>query len=276
MPTVVEDLSDGLKLTLRDGGYVLTRVFHCEDLIGANPIEIFASALKMTAGGPAHFGGNVPDYDDLQIVNGVELYAREFDVEPFSAADATVTVNYIQTSPIISGFGPTIIEVGSTLEVADTEFSADQLTLPWDQRTPIEVLWDRSVSGQPGANAEKQTPRVPAFVGKAARRYIREQSTNPETIAESVVGRTNLTTWKGLPQDAAMCVEYVGRYSGDGRWTVNAAFAVDREGLFRSVARAIDSQTGQPAYVNQLDVQFENGIKVVRTALRYDFNSLGF
>jgi hypothetical protein len=265
-----------LKLSLRGGsGLAVTRIFHCKELQGTTPIETFASALKLTAAGLTHTGGNVPAYDDILIVNGVELHAREFDLDPFPPVDATVTVNYLQVDPIVAGFGPTIIEVGSTLEIADTEFDADQLSLPWAQRTPIEVIWDPSVSGAPGANAEKQTPRVPAFVGKATRRYTREQATNPETIADSIVGRTNLTTWKGLPQDAAMCVEYTGRYSGNGVWTVNAAFAVDREGLFRSVARAIDPQTGLPAYVNQLDVQFENGIKVLRTALRYDFNSLG-
>jgi hypothetical protein len=274
MPTVVEDLSDGLKLTLRDGGYVLTRVFHCEDLIGANPIEIFASALKMTAGGPAHFGGNVPDYDDLQIVNGVELYAREFDVEPFSAADATVTVNYLQVVQTTAGFGPTQLEVGSTVEQGETEFNYIERAKPFAARTPITITWDKA-NDTPGANAKKQTPKVPFFFGKGVRRFVREQSTNPESQAELYVGRTNSNSWRGLGTDMAMCVDIHGRNSGNGIWVTNYDFAIDREGLFRQVARAVDPETGEPVWINAARIATRNGIDEIITQFRADFNALG-
>jgi hypothetical protein len=276
VPDVEEDLSDGLKLSLRGGsGLAVTRIFHCKELQGTTPIETFASALKLTAAGLAHTGGNVPAFDDILIVNGVELHAREFDLDPFPPVDATVTVNYLQVDPIVAGFGPTIIEVGSSVEESSTEFSADEAVKPYALRTPLVLLWDRSSAGAPGASAEKKSPRVPYFAGKSVRRYTRQQSTNPETIADVVVGCTNSTTWKGLPQDAAMCVEYTGRYSGDGIWTINAGFAVDRNGLFRQVARAIDSTSGEPVFLTQAQFAASNGAQVVRVQQRFDFNALG-
>jgi hypothetical protein len=207
VPDVEEDLSDGLKLSLRGGsGLAVTRIFHCKELQGSTPIETFTSALKLTAAGLAHTGGNVPAFDDILIVNGVELHAREFDLDPFPPVDATVTVNYLQVDPIVAGFGPTQLEVGSSVEQGETEFNYIERAKAYTLRTPITITWDKQ-NDTPGANAKKQTPRVPVFYGKGVRRFIREQGTNPESIAELYVGRTNSTSWRGLGAEQAMCID---------------------------------------------------------------------
>jgi hypothetical protein len=275
VPDVEEDLSDGLKLSLRGGsGLAVTRIFHCKELQGSTPIETFASALKLTAAGLAHTGGNVPAFDDILIVNGVELHAREFDLDPFPPVDATVTVNYLQVDPIVAGFGPTQLEVGSSVEQGETEFNYIERAKPYTLRTPITITWDKQ-NDTPGANAKKQTPRVPVFYGKGVRRFIREQGTNPESIAELYVGRTNSTSWRGLGAEQAMCIDIHGRNSGNGIWVTNYDFAIDREGKFRQVARATDPETGEPVWVNAARIASKNGIDEIIVQFQADFNGLG-
>jgi hypothetical protein len=277
-PNVDEDLSEGLKLKEDENGrYSLTRVFHCSNLVGASPVEIFAQALTLTsaAGAPAHTGGNIPAAGEVLTVNGHKLYVRNRDLDPFPPNSAGVEVGYTEANLSIAGYGPTIIEVGSTVEQGETEFDYLNLAKPFAQRTPIEVLWDKA-NDTPGAGAKKQTPRVPIFTGKAVRRYRRQQSVNPESLADAYVGRTNSAGWKGLAADQALCVGISGvnTNSGAGLWDCSFEFAVDKIGLFRQIARAVDPDTGLPVWLNAARVAAGNGLKEIIVQGRVDFNAL--
>lgn len=264
-----------MKLSRTRDGYQLTTVYDCQDLIGANPIEIFASALKLTAGGNAHTGDDVPTYGQLVVVNGSSMYARQFDVEPFPPADAKVVVTWTMLEPAPPlGYSPTVVEVGTSIEQVETSFDGPNLLLPYASRDTIKVSWDKGSSGAPGANAIKQTAVVPLYAGKAFRRYSRETSTNPETLADQFVAKVNSTAWKGLPAGTAMIASWTGLNIGDGKWKEVIDVVRDPTGKFKQVAIFIDPLTGQrvPATVAQLAAN--NGCVEVTVQGIADFNEI--
>jgi hypothetical protein len=275
MPNVVADIANGLKLSRNTTGYQLTTVYDCQDLVGANPVEIFASAMKLTSGGDAHTGDDVPVFGELLVINGSSMYARQFEVEAFPPNDAKITVTWTMLEPAPPvGYSPTIVEVGTIIEQVETSFDAANLALDYASRDTIKVSWDKGASGAPGASAIKQTATVPLFAGKAFRRYIRETTTNPETLADQFVARTNSTTWKGLPAGTAMIASWTGRNVGDGKWQEVIDVVRDPVGKFKQVAIFIDPTTGQrvPATVAQLAAN--NGVVEVTVQASADFNSI--
>jgi hypothetical protein len=276
MPAVAEDLNEGLDLQEDENGRLsLTRTFFCTDLTGATPVEKFAQALTLTAGGTAHTGGDVPAAFSFIIVNGKKLYVKSRRLEPFPPADATVYVAYGEANLTAAGYGPTIIECGSTCEQNETEFDAVERAKPFAQRNPIQLLWDKN-NTTPGANAKKSTPRIPIYTGKSVKVFRRQQTIDPSSYADQFVARTNSGGWKGYSADQALCLSITGvnQNSGAGLWDTIHEFAIDKEGLHRSIVRAIDEDTGLPVFVDQARIAASNGIKEVVGQFRADFNSL--
>jgi hypothetical protein len=257
-PSLEEDLVDGFSITRdADGVYTLVRTFFARDLTGATPVDRFASALSLSG---------LPARGDTIVIDGTTVYAGPANLTPWPPADAMIKITYTerQTGLDIAGFGPIERESGTTLEQGETEFDADNLALPYANRTPISVEYDPTSSGAVGSGAlPPQGGRVPILVPKSTRVFTREQTVDPADYAEDYVGRTNSNVWKGYQPETVLCLQIVGRNRGDGRWKVTHVFAIDKETKFRQFARYVLPDTGKPPKLSNGQLAAQNGIKEV-------------
>lgn len=279
MPTVEEDLNNGLALSEDEAGKkTLTRVFFCKDLTGGNPVDLFASALELVAGGIAHTGGDIPKRNDKLTVQGTDYWVKTRELKPWPPADADVTVVYTTDPPAESGtagLGPVTVEVGATLDQAETDFDYANLQLPFASRQTIRIPYDPSAVSPP-ASAPTFGARVPILLPKPVSNYNRDEAiseTDFEDKADAYVGCTNSVPWKGRAKGTVLCLAIIGRKGGDGVMAANYQFARDKHG-FKQVARVIDPNTGQPVPLDAAKVAAGNGVKEVTVQGEADFNAL--
>jgi hypothetical protein len=253
-------LIEGLRLRLSNGKLQMTRKFEARALTGTAS-ERLAQALTLTSVGTAHTGVNLPVDGETFTVGGVTLYANDFDVEPWADADAYISVTYTtdKRGVDVAGYGPRTKEVGSTLELGETDFDWANLQLPYASRTRIQVSYDPSSAGAPGANAKTVDVRVPRWFNKSVRIYTNEQTVDPEGQADDFVGMVNSALFDGQPAGTLLCVSITGRYSGDGRWVRRVEIARDPMG-FKQYPRYIDPQTGQAPALTTAQIAASNGI----------------
>lgn len=266
-PTITEDLSDGLQLSQSDDGTIrFTRVFFCADMPGANPKEVFTAPLLMVSGGLTHTGADIPNRWDLLTVRGINFWCKGRSISPWPPNDAVLTATYDTVEPPVAGFGPTIVEVGSTLEQDTTVFDAANQILAWGSRAIIVVNPPSAHSGE-----DPQYPAVPILVPKPTIVITRETSTSPESDADTHVGRTNSVIWRGYAVSTVLCLSIVGRNSGDGIWSTTYSFARDPLGKFVQIARWKDAKGLYPA-LTVADVSARAGIKDVVVQGSSNFN----
>lgn len=270
LPHVWEDLNEGLRMGQgEDGIWRLSRSFFCTDLPGANALEIFSAPYTMTAtGGTAHTGGNIPDRWEQINVRGITLWCKSRDADPWPPTDAVVTANYDSESPPVAGFAPATIEVGSTLEQAETVFDADNLKLPFASRVMISVDPPSAYAG-----ADPQYPSVPILVPKPSIVITREQSSSPEWMADRFVGKRNSINWRGYAPGTVLCLSICGRNGGDGIYVSTFCFARDPLGKFLQVMRWKDALGGFPI-LTAADISGRKGIREVDVQGMDDFNAM--
>jgi hypothetical protein len=267
MPSVEEDLVDGMKSRINADGLIeLTRVFFAYNLEnpGGPEVNRFLSAYGLA---------QIPKYEDELLFMDRTLVVAGIELEPWPPADAIVTVDYLEDDSGPSGIGAVEKEAGSTLEFGETDFDAENLLLPYAERTPIEVEYDFAAAGAPGPLASRANVRVPIYLPRASRTYTRQESTDPGLIAEFYVGRTNRTEWHGYPPETVLCLAIVGRNFGQG-WRTTYEFAIDRIEKFRQYARFRDPTTADYPALTTAQLAANNGIKEVIVQDTAEFNDL--
>jgi len=278
-PHLDEDLADGFSISRKNGRLVMTRTFFAINLTGATPPERLAQALLLHAGTGAaeHTGANLPDDGDEVEINDKTLSANDFAVSPWGAADAEIRVTYTEDlrDQDFAGYGPTIKEVGATVEEEETDFDYANLQLPLDQRTRIKVRYDPDASPPSGSSTEKkaQDARVRRWRGRPVIIFTREQSHDPEDLAADYVSMINSAVWRGYAAGTVLCISILGRNAGDGKWVTTYQFAVDKHG-FKQYARWIDPETGLPPSLLTFMIGHQNGITEVTVQGEANFAGL--
>lgn len=284
MPSMEEDLNEGMTLTLQNGRLRLTRTFLCKDLELPSPgdpeVLRFASALNVT-GIPA-------TNHRLDIaVKGVlhKLYATDFNLDPLPPVDAVLKVGYLPNElsvfdPGAGDFGTITIQGGTTLETVETDFDYENLQKPLFQRTPITVEYDALAALSGGAPAvdsafKPQGAKVPRLSPKTVETYTRNEKSYPATRARQYAGKTNRSAWHGLaPHTVLMTAITYTSSDGGENWTVSYSAIYDPETEFRQWARYILPETGKPVPVDESMLSNENGIKSIVVQGDENFNSI--
>jgi hypothetical protein len=278
MPSVIEELTEVLHSGVsEEGGAFLRRGFHIKDL-GGTGLNRFLSVWNLLGTTLQGDGGLVtlPRDNERVIIGGREVWAKVFDVKPWGDADAILTVDYREDNTELSGFDGVEMEVGTTVEQDETDFTGEQADKPFHQRTPMYILYDPTATGRPqDTEANRKAVRLPKWVGKSFRRYTKTVGEDPGPMSEFYASRTNSTTWKGYPPETVLCMSIVARNAGRG-WRATGDFAIDRTGRFRQIGRAKDETTGEPIPLTQQQVANANGIDEFRVQGSANFNALPF
>lgn len=274
--TVEEDLAEGLRSQKTEaGGLTFARTFHFRDLEGSGYLR-FLSAWGYVGTSVAKFGGGtiaIPAEGHKEVVAGLELFARDFNLDPWGDADAFLNVAYREDETALGGSGVEI-ETGTIVELGETDFDATNQLLPWAERTPMYIVWNPAVDGASVDSKEFRVgARLPCFIGKPFRRYTKTLSSDPGILSETYTAHVNRTAWKGYPPESVLCMGIVGRNSGEG-FRTTFDFAIDRITLWRQIFRATNKRTGLPEPLTPAQVAGYNGIKDFLTQKTIDFNAL--
>lgn len=268
MATLVPYLTEGFEFNF-DGSKLSARVpYFLEDLetdAGGDAMDLLAEAFDVPG---------FPQYDDSKVIRGRTIYARQFSVRAWADNDAEVLVTWVEDDTAIGGIG-TEIEVGTSYEMAETDFDAANRELPWAERTPMYVLWNPAVDGATVDSEEfRQAVRLPYFAGKPFRRYTKTISEDPGELSEQYATFTNSSPWKGYPEETVLCLSIVGRNAGNGGFRTTFEFAIDRVTKWRAVGRARDKATGDFVALTNAQVAGYNGISDFVVQGSKDFNDL--
>ena len=264
MPTVIEDLSEGLRSRVADeAGNTLTRVFQFKDLTG-NGIDRFLSAWNLLGTTMTGDSGivTIPRANEGIIFAGRTVFAKEFDLEPWPPSDAVLTVGYREDNTDLSGIDGVEIETGTTYEQDETDFDAENIVKPFSSRVPMYLLYNPDIQGATVDSAEfRKAVRLPMLTGKSFKRFTKTLGEDPSALSERFCSppKTNRTLWKNYPPETALCLSIVGRNAGQG-WRTTFDFAIDRIGKFRQIGRVRDETTGQLIPLSQQNVAGRNGI----------------
>lgn len=268
MPTVEEDLAEGLSITKDSGKVICKRTFLTKDLLlpTGQTQEVFRFATATSLVGIPADGSQI-------VINGHLLTARKFDLEPLPPTDAIVRVTYID-DPLtiyVPGWptGPTSIS-GGTFAVQDqTAFDRANLDKPWDQRKPIFVGYDPGTADAPyegrtreGLKNPDQGGTVPFFKNNSEINYERFERDEPSAKSRQFSSMVNATTWKGVPAGVALCLRITFDNSGiaDLPWRVSYSFAFDFDDKWKKWMQYIDPPTGRAPAITALMVKNQNGI----------------
>lgn len=269
MPTLIEDLSEGFKLALRDGEKIeLTRVFHVTQLVGETAVLRLASALDVPG---------LPLPQEFITVRGRQVYPRNYDVQPFADDEATITVQYSEIDLSITGGGNDgrcIVSGGTSLRQVETEFDVDNLTIPFDQREPIYVEYDASEDGEPGDNAIEQGGRVLAFLPDSSVTFTRFERSYPGGRSRDYAGKRNASAYEGCAPGTLLMWSVTFQQIRSNLYQVSYTMVYDPYGKWNQILRYIDPLTGKPPKLSQAQVEGENGIKEITTQEDISFQSL--
>jgi hypothetical protein len=267
MPTLEENLAEGLSIQMGNGGrWTARRTWHAKDLTGATPFEAFASALALAG---------APQKNDTVTVQGRVLYCDAIDLDPWPPADAIVRATYNERPDGSGTVGSSsLISGGAVLQEVESDFSYAELQKPFAERQPITVEYDPDSTGAPGAGAlEPQSARVPMLAAKQSISFTRVEDGDPTDTAKQCAGRTNSATWKGLAAGTALMVEirFESRDNG-ATWTVSYTIAYDEAGWTQVARYRLENGTLPELVPSQLAA--ENGAKEIVVQGEADFNLL--
>jgi hypothetical protein len=265
MATLIPFLQDGLVLDFDGDRMTATVPYHITDLVtppGGDPLDQLAEAMEVAG---------VPEYETSRNLLGRTIYARRYRIGAWGDTDAELFVTWVEDETALGGTG-TVVEVGSTVEVSESDFDAIERDKDWDDRTPMVVTWDPASTGAPSAGTD-QPVRLPYFAGKPFRRYTKTISEDPGGMAEDFVGAVNLSPWKGYPAYSVLCMAIIGRNAGEG-FSTNFDFAIDKKNLWAGVGRFVDPTTGRVVQVTNAQVAGRNGIKDFQMQVAREFNAL--
>jgi hypothetical protein len=277
--TVMEDLREGLQMQMAESAGIvnrtLTRAFLFKDLPGLGIAKFLSvwNYLGVTLqgdGGPV----TIPRSNERLIMASQVVYAKSFEVVASADADAELRVGYVNTP--LSGFDNVVMETGTTYEQDETDWDAENVVKPFNQRTPMYFLYDPQRQGTPNDTPDtRHAVRLPVLTGKSFVRYTKTISKDPRIYSERFCSppKTNNRPWKGYATETVLALQIVGRNAGQG-WSTMFDFAVDKIGHFRQVGRVRDPQTGEPIPLTQQQVSQNNGIKEFTVQPKENFSLL--
>lgn len=281
MPTLVEDLSEGLKLNFKDGERIeLSRAWDAQDLTGLTPTATFASALTLP-------GLPKPD-QPIQITDPRgkvrTLWPANYSLDPFPPADARVTIGYSERDLSIQGsdeFGKCTISGGTSVRQIDTEFDADNLAKPFLQRVPIFVAYDPTqgalAGGGGGAIAtttQRQGGSVPAFLPESSITFTRFERSSPDGRSRDFGGKRNASLYRGCAAGTLLMWSVTFDQIATDLFNASYTMVYDPYMLWNQILRFVDPLTGQPPRLTQTQLAGQNGIKEVQTQQDVAFQSL--
>lgn len=281
MPTLVEDLADGLKLTFTDGEKIqLSRAWDAQDLTGLTPTATFASALTLP--------GLPKPTDPIQITDPRgkvrTLWPANYSLDPFPPADARVTIGYSERDLSIAGsdeFGKCTISGGTSVRQIDTEFDAENLAKPFLQRTPIFVAYDPTqgalAGGGSGAIATttvRQGGSVSAFIPESSITFTRFERSAPDGRSREYGGKRNAAPYRGCAANTLLIWSVTFDQIANDLFTASYTMVYDPYMFWNQILRYIDPLTGQPPRLTQTQLAGQNGIKEVETQQSVAFQPL--
>jgi hypothetical protein len=281
MPTLEEDLADGLSITVDQyGGLTVRRVWFAYDLELPDPgdpeVQRFASALSLT-GAPAH-------RDPLTVVvNGVSktVYVSGIDVQPWPPVDAVIVATYtpldIASQPLdeTTGFSPAEISGGTTLVNGLSDFDAENREKALDDATrqTIQIEWDPNSDGPPASDPQIRGDHLPIWLPQSTYNFARFENSDPSGRSRDFAGHTNATTWRGLPPRSALCLAVEFTLVGNGVYKTTYRMAYDPVELWKQALRVKDAD-GNPIPLTPAQVAGENGFKYFDMQSTAEFNDL--
>lgn len=264
MPTLIEDLAEGLSIVLRDGQhFTATRKYHAYGLGTGDNLTVLASAFAIgTLPGPTS-GITILIPGTLEARS---IYPNSYEARPFGDDEAEITVGYSEIQlaiPASSEFGPCRVSGGTTLRQVETEFDYNNLQLPFANREPISVTYE----------GDDQGGRVPMFMPESAVTFTRFENTYPGGRSREYAGTTNSDDYEGCPPDTLLMWAVTFDHVATSLWQTSYTMVYDPHSYWRQVLRYIGSD-GLPPKLTNSDVSSENGIKEVTTQGQTVFASL--
>jgi hypothetical protein len=262
-------LVQGLEINFDGTRMSATVPYFIKDLetpAGGDPLDLLAEALEVTG---------VPAYGDSKVIKGRTVYAYRFRVTAWADSDAELQVTFVEDNAGGPSGINSEIEVGSTIEIAESDFEGSERVKPWNERSPLWVGYNPEVDVGEAAFAsdQRQYVRLPYFAGKPFRRYTMTLGEDPGPLAENFVGATNSVPWNGYDVNEVLCMGIVGRNAGQG-FRTTFDFGIDRVTKWMQVARYKDPATGDPVKVTNNQVAARNGIKDFVMQVPRDFHTL--
>lgn len=181
----------------------------------------------------------MPDYGDQHPTINT-IYLSDINIAPDDCGKARIQLTYTTpdyTSAPINDTGPGLIEVGATISEVDTEkdINGDQITVAHDFSSTDS---DRGVESQGGV--------VRTFMPQMRLRQSRKESVNPQSKANTYVGRVNSFGIWGYPAESLLCVGITGTSDDNGNsYNVTYEFQYNPDG-WGATAVFIDPETGRP------------------------------
>lgn len=280
-PSLEEDLSDGLKLTARNGGeqISLTREWFAKDLEGGTPVEVFSSAWNLP-GIPAP-----GDYITITIAGRTRrVYPNDYELDPWPPNDAGVRVVYSEKNlsiGISEEFGVCTVSGGTSLRQIETEFDADNLQKPFLERTPISVSYDPNRDGAPGVllvagggTTVLQGGSVPAFIPDSSVTFTRFERTYPGARQRNYAGKRNAVEYEGCPIGTLLMWSVTFQQIRGDLYSTSYTLVYDPYMFWNQVLRYTDPLTGYPPKLSKAQLAGQNGIKEIVTQPSITFQAL--
>lgn len=252
-----------------------TLVAWVEGLDPGTDQSVIAQALSLVP--PRYTDGSLfgisPPYGSGSTV----LLSRSVRIDPRFPTSCYVDMHF--GSPIAGTLlGPVKLDVGTTLQQAETSFDAANQALPWTMRTCIEVKYDVSTSGAPGANAQVDGGTVPFYAQYPTATFtvtLPIADYNVGALSTQYCGMTNVSTFMGEPPGNLLMMAIHGT-SEDGEVTNVTQFALNRDAFdqWTPVLRYIDPVSGKPPKLSPSQLQHYNGINQIVVQGISEFNDL--
>lgn len=264
MPSLIENLADSLRISIRDGQHITaTRKYHAYELGTGDNMSVLASVFALGLPGPS---------DGVTILipgtsSARTIYPSSYDATPFGDDEAEVTVGYAEINlsiPPSSTFGLCTVSGGTTLRSIETEFDADNLELPFESRTPISVTY----------NDDDQGGRVPMFMPESSVTFTRYERSYPGVRSRAYAGKTNADDYEGCPADTLLMWSVSFEQIASSLWQTAYTMVFDPNNYWRQFLRYVDPDTHLPPSLDADDIADGNGITQVTTQGRVVFASL--
>lgn len=276
MASVDYDLEEGLTYTENERTTVpmYNLVAHVKDLSPGSDQALIAQAMSIVP--PRYTDGSLFGIPSVYGTGSTVLLKRTF--RPFAPFDCFVDLYF--GSPIAGTLlGPVKLEVGTTLQQADTAFDAANQALPWNMRAAISVVYSPTDPG-PGAHPQKAGGTVPYYAQYPSATFtttLPNSDYNIGALSTQYAGTTNSSAWKGEVMNSLLCMSLNG-CSDDGEITSVTKFVVNRDifDLWQPVLRYIDPVSNLPPKLSQAQIAAFNGINQITVQGQEDFNSLPF
>lgn len=267
MATLDENLYEGLTVTgSAAAGYVVTWVLFARNL-AASGVAAMDEAIGLLG----------TSYDSVTF-RGQTLSTRTDRVIPWPPVDAEITLTFSRGDGDLPAEseddGPALLSGGTTTELAETDFDADNLALAFASRESIAVVYDADSTGAPsGPGAYGQDARVPIFAPRSTFSFTRVTDTEPSSRSRTHGGTTNDDTFFGMAANTVLCTSYLFDQRLDGRYVETISFAYDPDTQWKQYARYVLDDGNYPRLL-QTQVAAQNGITEVVVQGESDFDAL--